>query len=117
MKNKLQRNHLLWIGAITLIITTLYVFTLDGNSSNQSDQIDTTNYHSTTGGLSYEYHLPLTKEEADALRGTGYHNTRPHSFAENLELAAAQVTCRACGRHSDNGSNSLCDYCYKEEYD
>ena len=53
----------------------------------------------------------LTKEEADALRGTGYHNTRPNSSAENTELAAAMVKCKNCGMHSDNGANSLCDEC------
>ena len=53
----------------------------------------------------------LTKEEADRLRGTGYHNTRPDSLAEDIELKAAQVKCKECGLHSDNGSNSLCDYC------
>lgn len=59
----------------------------------------------------------LTKEEADALRGTGYHGTRPNSSAEDIELKAAMVKCRKCGMHSDNGSNSLCDECqYNEEY-
>jgi len=53
----------------------------------------------------------LTKEEADALRGTGYHNTRPNSSAENMELAAAQVKCKRCGKHSSNGYNSMCDSC------
>lgn len=53
----------------------------------------------------------LTKEEAEALSGTGYHGTRPNSSAESMELAAAQVTCKECGYHSDNGRNSLCDYC------
>lgn len=55
----------------------------------------------------------LSKSEADALRGSGYHNTRPNSPAENMELRAAQVKCKKCGYHSDNGSNSLCDYCYE----
>ena len=59
----------------------------------------------------------LTKEEADALRGTGYHGTRPNSTAEDIELKAAMVKCKKCGMHSDNGSNSLCDECrYNEEY-
>jgi len=53
----------------------------------------------------------LTKEQADKLRGSGYHNTRPNSVAEEIELKAAQVKCKECGYHSDNGSNSLCDYC------
>lgn len=59
----------------------------------------------------------LTEEEADALRGTGYHGTRPNSSAENIELAAAMVKCKNCGMHSDNGKNSLCDECqYNKEY-
>lgn len=59
------------------------------------------------------YTYALTKEEADALRGTGYHNTRPNSSAENMELAAAQVKCKRCGMHSSNGRNSMCDSCRK----
>lgn len=59
----------------------------------------------------------LTKEEADALRGTGYHGTKPNSFAESNALKAAMVKCKNCGMHSDNGSNSLCDECqYNKEY-
>lgn len=60
----------------------------------------------------------LTREEANALRGTGYHGTRPNSSAESMELAAAMVTCKNCGMHSDNGLNSLCDACqYNQEHD
>lgn len=70
------------------------------------------------------YHKPpvncekaLTKEEAERLRGTGYHGCRPDSSAENSELAAAQVKCKKCGYHSRNGTNSLCDYCsWVEKY-
>lgn len=59
----------------------------------------------------------MTKEEAERLRGTGYHGCRPNSSAENTALAAAQVKCKNCGYHSDNGSNSLCDYCaWMERY-
>lgn len=59
----------------------------------------------------------LTKEEANALRGTGYHGTRPNSTAEDIELKAAMVKCKKCGMHSNNGANSLCDECrYNEEY-
>ena len=53
----------------------------------------------------------MTKEEANRLSGTGYGGTRPNSSAEGIELKAAQVTCKNCGYHSDNGLNSLCDYC------
>lgn len=58
----------------------------------------------------------MSKEEADSLRGTGYHNTRPGSVAEDIELKAAQVKCKKCGYHSDNGYNSYCDYCQKQVY-
>lgn len=56
----------------------------------------------------------MTKEEADRLCGTGYHNTRPGSLAEDMELKAAQVKCKNCGLHSDNGYHSLCDDCQKK---
>lgn len=59
----------------------------------------------------------LTAAEADALRGTGYHGTRPNSFAESTELKAAMVKCKKCGMHSNNGYNSLCDECrYNEKH-
>ena len=59
----------------------------------------------------------LTKEEADALRGTGYHGCRPYSSAENTELAAAMNKCINCGMHSKNGRNSLCYECqYNKDY-
>lgn len=66
-------------------------------------------------GSSYYREKALTKEEADALRGTGYNGTRPNSAAESMELKAAQVKCKECGYHSDNGSNSLCDYCQSKK--
>ena len=53
----------------------------------------------------------LTEEEAEKLRGTGYHGTRPNSEAENIEIAAAMVKCKKCGMHSSNGANSLCYEC------
>lgn len=59
----------------------------------------------------------LSKEEADALRGTGYHHTRPNSSAEDIELKAAMVKCINCGMHSHNGINSLCYECqYNKDY-
>jgi len=57
----------------------------------------------------------MTKEEAAALKGSGYHGTRPNSSAEDLELKAAMVKCKKCGMHSDNGVNSLCDECQRVE--
>lgn len=59
----------------------------------------------------------MTKEEAERLRGTGYNGTRPNSSAESMELKAAQVKCKTCGMHSDNGVNSQCDACtYNEKH-
>jgi hypothetical protein len=59
----------------------------------------------------------MTKEEAERLKGTGYHGTRPNSSAEDNELKAAQVRCANCGYRSHNGYNSLCDYCaWMERY-
>ena len=55
----------------------------------------------------------LTKEQADKLRGTGYHNTRPNSSAEDIEIKAAMVKCKVCGMRSHNGANSKCDACYR----
>ncbi len=69
------------------------------------------NNHSSSSSNTYVRRRALTKEEANALRGTGYKGTRPNSAAEAMELKAAQITCKECGYHSDNGANSLCDYC------
>ena len=41
----------------------------------------------------------------------GFHGTRPGSTAESIEIAGSKVKCKECGRHSDNGVNSLCDSC------
>ncbi len=89
-------------------------------------------YRASDSGYSYSSYTPkpsiptclplnrekaMTKEEAEKLRGTGYHNTRPNSSAENTELAAAQTKCRNCGYRTHNGANSLCDYCsWMERY-
>lgn len=80
-------------------------------SSNYSSYSGTSTSR-TTGN----YKKALTKEEANALKGTGYHGTRPNSVAELNELRAAQVKCKQCGYHSDNGGNSLCDSCQARKY-
>ncbi len=59
----------------------------------------------------------MTKEQAERLSGTGYMGTRPNSSAEISKLKIAQLKCKNCGYHTDNGSNTLCDYCaWMEEY-
>ncbi len=75
--------------------------------------------YSNTGSTSgtYTRKKALTREEAENLRGTGYKGTRPNSSAEGSELRAAQVKCKECGYHSDNGANSLCDYCRSKKSD
>lgn len=74
-------------------------------------------YNSSNAKKKINTQKALTKEEADKLRGTGYHGTRPNSSAESIELDAAMVKCKKCGMHSDNGSNSLCDECqYNKDY-
>lgn len=81
-------------------------------SENHSSQ-----YKETKATKKVNTEKALTKEEADALRGTGYHNTRPNSSAEDIEIKAAMVKCRKCGMRSHNGKNSLCDACaYNERY-
>lgn len=95
------------------------IFTFDGAViiSEDTPESSTSRTNSYSGYASTYNAAPsrkraMTKEEADKLRGTGYHGTRPGSPAESNELRAAQNTCKECGYHSDNGANSLCDYCY-----
>lgn len=79
-----------------------YSYTPSSNASYNSSQRTTKQINTTPA---------MTKEEAERLRGTGYHGTRPNSTAESIELKAAQVKCETCGMHSDNGVNSQCDAC------
>lgn len=100
------------------------IFTFNGSVVFPEDisAPSTSRNNSTVGASSTYSSAParkraMTAEEADKLRGTGYHGTRPGSPAENNELRAAQNTCKECGYHSDNGANSLCDYCYWKQKD
>lgn len=80
-------------------------------------QNHTNEYNHTIAKKKVNTERALTQEEADKLRGTGYHGTKPHSSAEEIELKAAMVACKKCGMRSHNGLNSLCDECrYNEEY-
>lgn len=108
---------------ILIIILIIYEISTLTNPYNRSGSIGSYNSRKASSS-SYSYSssktssyssssAALTKEEADALRGTGYHNTRPNSSAENMELAAAQVKCKRCGKHSTNGLNSMCNSCRK----
>ena len=80
-------------------------------SANKSGQ-----YDKTTARKKVNTTPALTKEQAEKLRGTGYHGTRPNSSAEDAEIKAAMVKCINCGMHTDNGENSLCFECqYNKE--
>ena len=86
-----------------VVTTTTYTSPNSNNSTVKTKRINT--------------EPAMTKEEAERLRGTGYHGTRPNSLAEEIELKAAQVKCKKCGMRSHNGANSLCDECqYNEKY-
>ncbi len=123
-------------GIVVFIVLTLIVFAVNSIVDSIVDRNRYSSYK--RGGSSYSYsssytstslkdsiptcppknnHKAMTKEEANRLLGTGYHGCRPNSSAEIAELAAAQVTCKNCGYYSDNGRNSLCDYCsWMERY-
>lgn len=114
----------LWL-TIPIVIIAIIVCFANGNG-NEADtgNVPSYNSHPQSGG-SYNSDQgvtkkvnttpAMTKEEAERLRGTGYHGTRPYSTAESIELKAAQVKCRTCGMHSDNGANSQCDECTYNE--
>ena len=90
-------------------------------AASQSTSTGTSTYHSSYSSTPpcppVNREKAMTREEAERLSGTGYHNTRPNSSAENLELAAAQTKCKNCGYRTHNGANSLCDYCrWMERY-
>lgn len=86
-------------------------YSTDYSSSYGSSSSGGSSSYAGSSSSIYNGNEVLTSEQADALRGTGYHNTRPNSSAEEIELSAAQVKCETCGKHSDNGVNSNCDSC------
>lgn len=113
-----------WIWPIIplAIISIVFVTSKDPTEVADTDTGCAPSYHSYTPSSKPSYSFQgvskkinttpaMTKEEADRLRGTGYHGTRPNSTAESMELKAAQVKCKTCGMHSDNGLNSQCDAC------
>lgn len=83
------------------------IYKLQQEYHNQTDSSNNTTYT--------DHEKALTDEEADKLNGTGYHNTRPNSSAESIEIQAAKVKCKKCGMRSHNGLNSLCDSCLRKE--
>ena len=91
---------------------TSYTSNYSSKSYSSNDYSGSSSKKTYSGSSSGGYRKKaMTKEEADRLRGTGYHGTRPNSSAENTELAAAQNVCSNCGYHTKYGKNSICQYC------
>lgn len=123
-KRKTRKTIITWSIGILAFILLVVLLSL-ASDEDKSDDIHSSKYSSYSysnstysGNSGYSSTRPslnrtpaMTKEEADRLSGTGYHGCRPNSTAEDMELKAAQVKCKNCGYHSDNGSNSYCDYC------
>ena len=115
MRPKYHKVFLVCLGVLVLLSAMI------SESDDSSDKIyQYSNYTSSGSTSSGTYSSTpkhaLTKEEADALRGSGYNGTRPNSVAEGMELAAAQVKCHVCGMHSTNGYNSACNACRAKGY-
>jgi len=117
-----RKTWLLWLIIPLVIICIVFIPSKDPAEVADADTGYAPSYHSYTPSSKPSYSSQgaskkinttpaMTKEEADRLRGTGYHGTRPNSTAESMELSAAQVKCKTCGMHSDNGVNSQCDAC------
>ena len=117
-----------WLGLVifAIIIGIIFATAKEPAEDSNVDYMPSNNSYSSNSNSSYMSEVvakkinttpAMTKEEAEKLRGTGYHGTRPNSSAENMELKAAQVKCKTCGMHSDNGVNSQCDACaYNEKH-
>ena len=110
-ENNIKGIALIFFVGILTFSQIIQIPDTDNNIKHNAEYFAKSSYYSEP---SYRKRA-LTKEEAEVLRGTGYHNTKPGSSAENMELKAAQVKCKSCGYHSDNGGNSLCDFCQKEK--
>ncbi len=127
-----QRKHSArWILAASAVLV-LSAFAGQRYLSVSSDHTSRTSLSSPASNLSYPYsgitpsiptcpsvnRVPvLTAEEAAQLAGTGYNGTVPNSPAEYSALEAARTPCTNCRYRSDNGPESLCDYCaWMERY-
>lgn len=124
-KNK-KKKWWLWLIVPVIIIGVIIISSKEPTEEDDTGYTPSYNSYTSSGNSSYSSQgvtkkinttPAMTKEEAERLRGTGYHGTRPNSTAENIELKAAQVKCKTCGMHSDNGVNSQCDACaYNEKH-
>lgn len=130
MKNNSKIILFLYISIISYCIFLLFIFVVsmfyckdNSNILNQYNKNDIfkpkqeyyNQIKSSDNTNAANYEKALTDEEAEELRGTGYHNTRPNSSAESMEIQAAKVKCKKCGMRSHNGLNSLCDSCLRKE--
>lgn len=119
-----KRNKAKWLLLLLIpLVVTLCIFLSpkekpDNKSDFQNPSTSYTHsYNSSVLTKRINTEPAMTKEQAERLRGTGYHGTRPNSSAEALELKAAQIKCKKCGMRSHNGANSLCDECqYNEKH-
>ncbi len=112
-KKPLKLRHV-----IGIILLLLYVV---GSISELFDTSSSSKSYSSAYGSGYAHSSSpskpaMTKETAEALKGTGYKGTRPNSWAENHALKCAQIKCDVCGMHTDNGVNSACDSCQAKGY-
>lgn len=110
-------------GKWIIVIIVLVILYIVGSSNSDYVPIG----HSGYSSRSYSDERPpcpprnttpaMSADTARRLSGTGYQGCKPNSSAEISALSAAQVKCKNCGYHSDNGLNSYCDYCaWMERY-
>lgn len=121
-----KSNWWIWLTVPTVIIAVILLPSNKPAEENATEYVPSYNSYTQSSNSSYASQSTtkkinttpaMTKEEAERLRGTGYKGTRPNSTAESMELKAAQVKCKTCGMHSDNGVNSQCDACaYNEKH-
>ncbi len=115
-------NRLSFGGVLVIAVIILFLMYSACSGSNSSYSSSSSSYSNRRSGIPptcppVNRELPMSEETAKRLSGTGYGGTRPNTSAENTALRAAQLKCKNCGYHTDNGSNSLCDYCqWMERY-
>ena len=117
-------RRFVFVSFVTLFLLVLAILSVESSTSTYTPS-GSSYEHSYTANAntnaSYKtnnsYSKPaMAKEQAEALKGTGYKGTRPNSTAESHELKCAQIKCDVCGMHTDNGYNSACDACRAKGY-
>lgn len=81
---------------------------------NKTDQEEGM-YYSEEEGKWINIEPPMSPDEANRLIGTGYGGTIPNSLAESIALDSACEKCRECKMHTDNGANTKCDACLRND--